>query len=234
MLPAPSLATILDRSMLSADLAGSALAVSGRRRLVSILLATPDSWAFDELRSNTAYFNARSGMLWDLYVAGYYAYGGQGYDSYGYPINSAKAGSDSWWFSPTRFRDLHVEISQLHSLHLAKTPLLRGRRLPWSYSGRPEIVNLWATGTEPDWDSLVAHQLEYGSEFSLGSVVETHTEWESIPLPKGFEPGSRAWQVTEKAHIETLRRGLQWAVAGAAGAALAEGVSELLHALTQH
>lgn len=224
MLPAPTLKTILeqDRPAGAGDAAG--------RRLVSILLATPDTASFTSLRDNVAYFHARTGDSWDLHVAGYYAYGGSGYDPLGFPVGIS-VGVAEWWFSPLYFNQLRHAIEQQHATHVGRLGVFRRRRA-WKYSGVPQIVSMWAEGADADWDSLVAYRLT--AETPLGSVVETNTEWRDSGLPADFRPGTRPRAISETLHAETLRRGLTWVAAGAAGAALTEGVNISIDELTRH
>jgi hypothetical protein len=257
MLPAPTLESIAKRP---ADL--RQVNADGHR-LVSILFATPDTAVLGDLQQNAAYFNARSGHMWDLYVAGYYAYGGKHYDRDGFPVGmgSRQTGKDGWWFSPARFLELRLAAENAHARCLRDIPVLRGRRRPWQYSGSPELVNLWAFGSycastaadtasgvmtaltsgfgpqfewNIEWESLTAHVLGGDQPPSLSNVVETHTGWATRSLGREFRPGTRPRVIGDVLHADELRRGLSWIVAGAAGAALTEGVSELVQALTHH
>lgn len=222
MLPAPTLETIFQKPRHPHD---------ADRRLVSILMATPDTASFAALRNNFAYFNTRSDVSWDLYVAGYYAYGGTRYDQHGFPVGIFIGRETEWWFSPQHFEQLRSELEGQHRRHTSRSGLLQ-RRTPWRYSGKPEVVNLWSTGDTADWTSLASHRLTEVTP--LGQVVETHTEWAGGQLPNGFRPGTRPRAVGETLHAESLRRGLSWAIAGAAGAALSEGVNVLIDELTRH
>ena len=67
MIPAPTLESIVARAMPGH---GQQEINARRRRLVSVLFATPDTATFASLRANIAYFDARSGDMWDLAVAG--------------------------------------------------------------------------------------------------------------------------------------------------------------------
>jgi hypothetical protein len=223
VLPAPTLETILQNPRRPHDDSG--------RRLVSILMATPDTASFTALRDNFAYFNTRSGISWDLYVAGYYAYGGARYDRQGFPVGIFMGRETEWWFSPQQFEQLRGELEEKHRRHTSRSGFFR-RRTPWRYSGTPEIVNLWSTKDTPDWNSLASHPLTEATP--LARVVETHTDWAGGQLPDGFRPGKRPHVVGEELHIDSLRRGLSWAIAGAAGAALSEGVNALIDELTRH
>lgn len=224
MLPAPTLKTILDES---------SRRTAGRRRLVSILLATPDTASIASLRHNVAYFDARTGESWDLHVAGYYAYGRTHYDPAGFPVGIFLGGDPQteWWFSPQHFERLRCALEMQHKNHMTRSGLIR-RRTPWRYSGTPEIVSMWTDDAIADWDSLVACRLT--EEAPLAHVVETHTDWRRGQLPAGFQPGTRPRAVGQALHADALRRGLSWAIAGAAGAALTEGVTVLIDELTRH
>jgi hypothetical protein len=223
VLPAPTLKSIFKNPHRPHEAPG--------RRLVSILMATPDTASFTALQNNIAYFNTRSGVSWDLYVAGYYAYGGERYDRQGFPVGIFLDRQTEWWFSPQHFEQLRSELEEQHHIHTSKTGIFQ-RRTPWRYSGTPEVVNLWSTKNTPDWASLVSRPITEAT--SLGQVVETHTEWAHGQLPDGFRPGTRPRVVGEKLHADSLRQGLSWAIAGAAGAALSEGVNVLIDELTRH
>jgi len=239
VLPAPTLESILKgNSRRRRQDAGS--------RLVSILLTTPDTTSFASLRNNIAYFKARSGEAWDLHVAGYYRYfpievNGRGLHPDDTPTG-LKTGGDSgleWWFSPRGFDELCRNLERHHG---AQSGGLRGR-VPWRYSGTPELVSFWVAdgvvgheenlvadeADKPDWDSLVACQLR--DDMAVGQVVETHTGWASGPLPREFRPGTRPRAAGQILHVENLRSGLSWVIAGAAGAALSEGVNVLIDEL---
>jgi hypothetical protein len=230
MLGAPDLDWILHREL---SRGRDARVHPAQRRLISILFATPSTATIAELQSSFAYFDSRSGQLWDLYVAGYYMPSGNGrkYDRSGFPIRMAGIHPTGWWFSPRQFHALAHDVAGHHEARVAEVPILRGRRKPWRYSGTPELVNFWATGIRPDWESLVARPLTDRAPDSLGNIVESHTDWASIPLRPGWRPGSRSRVAEELLHVDALRRALSWAVAGAAGAAVAEGVNVLIDAL---
>ena len=91
---------------------------------------------------------------------------------------------------------------------------------------------MWTNDAIADWDSLVACRLT--EETPLAHVVETHTDWPRGRLPAGFRPGTRPRVAGQALHVDALRRGLSWAIAGAAGAALTEGVTALIDELTRH
>jgi hypothetical protein len=243
VLPAPTLSSILTRA------GGSAPAVTGTfdagaRRLVSVLFAAPDTAVVAGLRHNRALYDARSGHMWDLHVAGYYAYGQEHYDPRGFPLGgvagdaSARPGhgflsaasyrSVEWWFSPRQFVALSGAVASAHAGCLARVPVLRGRRTAWTYSGAPEIVNFWVSGSTPDWESLVAHRVEGEGPVALGPIVESLTDWRDGRLPRGFQPGTRPRAASQIVHADALRRGLSWTVAGAAGAAVSEGATALV------
>ncbi|WP_406375852.1 hypothetical protein OG788_40105 [Streptomyces sp. NBC_00647] len=211
---------------------------------MSILFAAPDTVVIEGLHDNMALYNARSGHMWDLYIAGYYAYGGNEYDPDGFPIREATgrdAGSHrlgvgqgtDWWFGPQRFVQLSNTVAAAHSECLERVPVLRGRRTPWKYSGSPEIVNLWVSDAAPDWESLTAHEVGHQGPSALSAVVESHSDWRTDPLPPGYGPGTRAFAAADVLHVDALRRALSWAVAGAAGAALSEGATHLVNGLTK-
>jgi hypothetical protein len=46
--------------------------------LVSILFALPTAFVMNDLGQNRAYYDVATGDAWDLFVAGYYAYGSEG------------------------------------------------------------------------------------------------------------------------------------------------------------
>lgn len=225
MLPAPTLDSILTRR------ANGRQTDADGRRLVSVLFASPDTAVFSNLKNNMAYFDARSGDMWDLFVAGYYAYGRSAYDPHGFPLGISN-GHTEWWFSPARFNELRRAVGNRHEGARSQVGVVRGRRVPWNYSGSPELVNFWVQGVTPDWNSLVAQPLTDDPPAALGHVVETHTDWRDRPLPNGFRPGTRPRVAGESLHVDAVRAALSWAVAGAAGAGLAEGVTALIKALT--
>ncbi|WP_189174643.1 hypothetical protein [Streptomyces lasiicapitis] len=142
------------------------------------------------LRDNHALYDARSGHRWDLYVAGYYAYGEREYDPQGIPLHvdvgDEPTGWDyryaqaNWWFSPREFVGPASAVASAHADCLARVPMLRGRRTPWKYSGHPELVNVWVSGRTPDWESLIAREVGEQGPSALSAIVESHAGWPTI------------------------------------------------------
>ncbi|MFD9074412.1 hypothetical protein [Streptomyces lasiicapitis] len=189
------------------------------------------------LRDNHALYDARSAHRWDLYVAGYYAYGEREYDPQGIPLHvdvgDEPTGWDyryaqaNWWFSPKEFVGPASAVASAHADCLARVPMLRGRRTPWKYSGHPELVNVWVSGRTPDWESLIAREVGEQGPSALSAIVESHAGRPTDPLPREYQPGTGPRAAAEALCADSLRRGLSWAVAGAAGGALSAGATEL-------
>jgi hypothetical protein len=230
MLPAPDLRSIMERhDELRRDADATQL-----EHLVSIVFTTPKSVVFGDLADNHAYFDERTGAAWDLFFAGYYMYGGKGYDPHGYPVTRAKVPRPDWWFSPRAFNELRLEIE------LAHLKAVRGQqevtRMPWQYSGRAELVSFFVYEGAMDWLSLHSTILTdsrggYHEGRSLGEVVERHAEWRD---PEGFgrrfEPG---WsdRGQRPRSVKVLRQSLMWTASQSGSAALGVGVTKLIENL---
>jgi hypothetical protein len=241
MVPAATLKSILEREGARAPAGGTQPDAPGLTRLVSILFADPHTAVVSGLQHNRALYDAISDIHWDLYVAGYYAYGGEGYDPVGYPV-APVAGDVSggnggrppveWWFGPNRFTALQKEVVEAHAECLKRAPRPL-RRAVWNPTGRPELVNFWMSGSTPDWESLVSCEVSDEGPSAVGSIVTSHTDWRTDVLQREYRPGTRPRVAAEVLHADALRRALSWAVAGAAGAALSEGATALVHELTR-
>lgn len=72
MLPAPTLDDVLRR----AEIWGAPRPLC--ERLVSIIFAHPAALVLTGLKSNRAFWDEETSEAWDLFFAGYYAFGGHG------------------------------------------------------------------------------------------------------------------------------------------------------------
>lgn len=196
------------------------------RRLISILFAMPDTAIFADLQENIAYYNVRSGAGWDLAVAGY-CEGPPDDDLHSVPADGG------WWFSPSAFNNIHSGVEREHREYMEKQSLFKGRRTPWKYSGKPELVSFWANPSnwnEPDWPSLVSCNL-VEPERSLSWAVEAHSDWRSVPIPREFTPGTRKRELDDRIRLKELNTALAWVASAAAGAAMGDGVKILMEKL---
>ncbi len=151
--------------------------------LVSILFTQPKSIVYKDLRRNHAYIDIRSGLRWDLYIAGYEAV----------PI------LNRWRFDARGFNELREHVESEHKAALI-SPHAPAKRPPWHFSGTADLVSVMAypggTRTKYDWLSLKGVRLlDSNSRYishSLGEVVETLSDWRDDTDPaalRALAPG---------------------------------------------
>lgn len=154
--------------------------------LFSIAFIPPGTLELDDVRNNFAYYNIRSGIDWDLYLAGYSVYSNR---RTGQPRKHLK-------FNPSSFDRIitDVRLAQNAALRTSDKP---PNLAPWKYSGRCELVSMMAycgAGIYVDWLSLRAVTIQSasksGSNYTFGEVTETLSDWRLEPaLLQEIGPG---------------------------------------------
>lgn len=158
MLHAPTFADVERRL----NLIGSEQPQPLGERLVSILFALPTAFVMNDLGQNRAYYDLATGDAWDLFVAGYYAYGSEG-DPDEFDLRTAT--ETPWAFSPHRFLRFRREVE-------------RASEGSWRFSGEADLVSFMCYRSQPDWETLRAVNLRTG-QTSLGEVVEGLRLWQT-------------------------------------------------------
>lgn len=169
MLHAPTFADVERRL----NVIGSAQLQPLGERLVSILFALPTAFVMKDLGQNRAYYDLATGNAWDLFVAGYYAYGSEG-DPDEFDLRTPTEAP--WAFSPHRFLRFRREVEQASE----------GR---WRFSGEADLVSFMSYQSQPDWETLRAVNLRTG-QTSLGEVVEGLRLWQRDEVDERFAPGT--------------------------------------------
>lgn len=207
MLHAPTFANVERRL----DLVGSEQPQPLGERLVSILFALPSAFVISDLGQNRAYYDLASGDAWDLFVAGYYAYGSEG-DSDEFDLRTPTEAP--WAFSPDRFLRFRHEVERASE----------GR---WRFSGEANLVSFMSYQSRPDWESLRTVNLRTGLT-SLGEVVEGLRGWERDEVDERFAPGTT--DLTSLRPASFLLPALAWSASAAVAGVLGDQAS----ALVQH
>ncbi|MGJ6968866.1 hypothetical protein ACSDR0_43890 [Streptosporangium sp. G11] len=151
--------------------------------LVSVLFTQPQSIVYKDLRRNHAYLDVRSGLSWDLYIAGYEKS----------PI------LNRWRFDSSGFNQIREYVESEHEAAMASSgPLMIGDS-PWRFSGTADLVSFMAYPGEYhmqyDWLSLRALRLLDANDryikYSLGEIVEELSDWQEAdsPVLRELAPG---------------------------------------------
>lgn len=180
-------------------------------RLVSILFALPTAFVMDDLGQNRAYYDVATCDAWDLFVAGYYAFGSEG-DPDQFDLRTPT--EQPWAFSPNRFLRFQREVEQASEKR-------------WRFSGEADLVSFMSYQSQPDWETLRAVNLRTG-QTSLGEVVEGLRLWRSDEVDERFAPGTTGLMDFRPASF------LVPALAWSASAVAAEVLGDKAAALVQH
>lgn len=215
MIAAPTLDDVLRR----AELFGGAHPL--RDRLVSVVFSQPASLAISDLSVNRVFWDELTGESWDLFFAGYYAYGGHG-DAHPICVDPDPSRGGAWHFSPNRFHELLRDVERAMQRS--------GLRQQWRFSGEADLVSFMVYGGEPDWPSLRSVQLlgRFGAQDapSLGRVIEGLRRWQDEEPDAEFAPGSiPPARFVER---EALRAALRWSAAAVVGGVLGNRADAIL------
>lgn len=208
MLHAPTLADVERRL----NIIGSEQPQPLGERMVSILFAIPTAFVISDLGQNRAYYDLVTGDAWDLFVAGYYAYGSEG-DPEQFDLRTRT--ESPWAFSPRQFHRFRREVEQA----------AEGR---WHFSGEADLVSYMSYQSQPDWLSLRSVNLRTG-ETSIGEVVEGLRNWESDAVDERFAPGATNFGDFRPATF--LRPALAWSAATVVGGVLGNEAFALIQHL---
>ena len=143
--------------------------------LVSILFTQPQSVVYEDLRRNYAYLDVRSGLSWDLYIAGYERL----------PV------LNRWKFDHFGFNQIREHVEIKHEAAVASSDSLAIGSSPWRFSGTADLVSFMAYpgeyGMQYDWLSLKALKLLDANgryiKYSLGEIVEELSDWREVDSP---------------------------------------------------
>lgn len=223
MIPAPTLEDVLRRAEIYAS------PHPLRDRLVSIVFAEPSSLVISDLKTNRVFWDEMTGESWDLFFAGYYAYGSHG-DRNPIDVNPNSDQDEPWCFSPKMFRGL---LQAVEYGGVDPWGMERNEAAGWQFSGTADLVSFMVYGGEPDWASLRAVELvgsaaDSEGRPSLGRAIEGLRRDDPDPA---FAPGE--FQLGPLLPRESLRQALAWsasaAVAGFIGNRADAIISHLLH-----
>jgi hypothetical protein len=220
MIAAPTFEDVLRR----AELFGGSRPL--RDRLVSIVFAQPSSVVVRDLNTNRAFWDELTGESWDLFFAGYYAWGGHG-DDHPVDLGQPVAPGVNWSFSPRRFGELLSAVeSGLASSGIPDT---------WRFSGCADVVSLMVYGGDPDWPSLRGVELgttEGPSDRpALGHAIEGLRRWQQEEPDRRFAPGEVV--LGEAIPPTALRDALRWTALAAATGIVGNRADVLLGHLLQ-
>lgn len=184
-------------------------------RLVSIVFADPASLVIKDLSVNRALWDEATGDAWDLFFAGYFAYGGEWYDPDAKSIDQDPQRIGAWMFSPRQFHHLAEDVAT--------------RSGTWRFSGGADLISFMAYGTEPDWASLRGVNLLDGRSSdagsSVGQVVEGLRRWQEEEPDSRFAPGMSPLGDFHSAKV--LHSALVWTAAAVTGGVLGNRADDL-------
>lgn len=210
MIPAPTLDDVLRRADVYS--AGGPL----RGRLVSVVFANPASVVVSDVIANRAFWDEMTGESWDLFFAGYYAYGSHG-DAEEVCLSRTPT-EGSWYFSASRFRRF------LHDIDLSLPAEVRNR---WRFSGGADLLSFMVYGGDPDWLSLRPVDLIDGADAqALGHAIEGLRGWQGEEPSAAYAPGSDDLCVSVPR--DALREALKWSAVAIAGGVLGNRADAIL------
>lgn len=155
-------------------------------RLVSIVFANPGSSVWDDLLTNRAFLDDRSGEKWDLFFAGLSAYGPS--EPEAQLLRKLPEPPYSLYHNPRHFRGIEQEVRGGVARASQRDSIARPE---WRYSGGTDLVSFMCHGQEPDWLSLAAAvDLEDGSGSRLGAITEELADWNEPMFASDLAPGS--------------------------------------------
>lgn len=193
-------------------------------RLVSIVFANPGSGVWDDLVTNRAFLDERSGNKWDLFFAGMSAYGPSEPDAQ--LIRQFPRDPYSIYHNPRHFGRIEREV--LNGLQGADSGL--GEKPQWRYSGGTDLVSFMCYGGAPDWLSLAtAVDLENSAKGRLGVITEELREWSEPEFGSELAPGSRIGHPV--GDPGWLVSALGWSANSVAGGALGNAAWDLIKKL---
>lgn len=219
MLAAPTLDDVLRR----AGLWGSTHEL--RDRLVSIVFAHPAALVLTGLTSNRAFWDEETGEAWDLFFAGYYAFGSHGDSN---PIELAPMADGSggaWKFRPRYFMEFADQVERA-TMRAHVHP-------PWRFGGDAELLSLMVYDGAPDWDSLKVVPLQLGGgsrgSYTLGAAIEGLRRWQTEEPDPRFAPGEAPLGAVVSA--SSLSSALAWSAAAVGAGILGNRADALLEQL---
>jgi hypothetical protein len=253
MIAAPTLNQVL----LRAELYGSTHPL--RDRLVSVVFAEPASLVISDLNANCEFWDELTGVSWDLFFAGYYAYGSHG-DTRPVQVDRQPWREGAWKFSPRGFREFLTDIERAmitdQNRRRAAEPEPRrrsirrwtatrpgrraqhsptARQIPWRFSGSADLVSFMVYGGDPDWASLHAVELcgttaPQPDQHPLGRAIEGLRRWQDEEPDPRFAPGETP-DLGPFIPREALRRALIWSALAASSGIIGNRADDILNHL---
>lgn len=166
--------------------------------------------------ANRAFWDELTGESWDLFFAGYYAYGSHG-DAQAICLDRSPH-EGSWYFSASQFRRFLLDVEM-------SLPAEMSRR--WRFSGGADLVSFMVYGGDPDWLGLRAVDLIEGAEAeALGRAIEGLRRWQEQEPSAAYAPGSVDSGVSVPR--DALREALKWSAVAIAGGILGNRADAIL------
>jgi len=223
MLPAPRFVDILSRG----PAFGTREAPLGER-LVSVVFAHPGSHVWNELETNRAFLDARSGEQWDLFFAGMSAFAPMPHEPQPFRLGRSRHGAPRL-FNPKSFTRVADRIAREHAAVLGDDEA----RSAWRYSGGTDLLSFMCYSRQPDWLSLKSVRLypwsNLGPGTSLSEVTEGLRRWQVGQAAPEFAPGEAPAQATVP--FDCLADGLAWSAAAVTAGILGDAAYDLLKQL---
>lgn len=144
---------------------------------------------FSDLSANRLFWDELTGESWDLFFAGYYAYGGYG-DAHPICVDPNPLREGAWHFSPSRFREFLRDIeSAMHTSGLKDDGASAGKPISpasWSTAANPTGASLRSVG-------LLGRLASHGAP-TVGNVIEGLRRWQQEEpdtelAPEAFHQG---------------------------------------------
>lgn len=220
VLPAPSVEDVLRRL----DEFGTERKAADR--VVSIVFANPGSPVWDDLQTNRAFLDDRSGNDWDLFFAGL--------SGFAPSDDGAKAVGRGWrgeipkFFNPRSFTQIEQWIAMGHASALAAANLGTS---PWTYRGGTDVVSFIAYGRDPDFLSLKSAPLysPSGDLLTLVHITEGLAKWKLDHVDPLLAPGEVLRGISDD--TGWLAAGLGWTTSAVVGGVLGNSVYEVIRKL---
>jgi hypothetical protein len=190
-------------------------------RLVSVVFANPSSPVWEDLHTNRAFLDERSGDEWDLFFAGMSAYGSMPGERE--PVKLREIDRNVWlYLNPSHFGEIEHWI--LRGQGEAPRDVTE-RREPWRYSGGTDLVTFMVYARDPDWPSLVSVALYApdGSGLDLSRITEGLRQWQDDDVDSSLAPGE-APRTEPLIRLSTALRWSALAISIAAAKAASAGV----------
>ena len=194
-------------------------------RLISIVFANPGSGVWDDLVTNRAFLDERSGEKWDLFFAGLSAYGPS--EPEATLLREFSEAPYSLYHNPRHFRDIEQEVRAGIASASERGSDMQPR---WRYSGGTDLVSFMCYGQEPDWLSVAsAVDLDNGSSLRLGVITEELADWNEVQFASDLAPGNASGASFPASG--RLAAALSWSASVVTGGTLGNAAYDLIKSL---